>query len=138
MWHFVKVFLFLPPLLLALDYVWLGVFASKLYKRELGPFLRLSGNEMQPIVWAALLVYLAIPLGIVLFVLPRVAADNPTGSSLLWGALYGIVLYTVYEMTNYALVRDWPLRLALIDICWGGLLNALGALAATWLDRWLK
>ena len=72
MWHSVKVFLFLPPLLFALDYVWLGVFASKLYKRELGPLLRMSGNEMQPIVWAAVAVYLAIPLGILLFVLPRV------------------------------------------------------------------
>ncbi|MFB3776320.1 MAG: DUF2177 family protein [Bryobacteraceae bacterium] len=138
MWHSVKVFLFLPPLLFALDYVWLGVFASKLYKRELGPLLRLSGSEMQPVVWAAVVVYLAIPLGIVLFVLPRVSADSPASSALLWGALYGIVLYTVYEMTNYALVRGWPLRLALIDICWGAFLNAAGALAATRLDRWLK
>lgn len=138
MWHSVKVFLFLPPLLFALDYVWLGVFASKLYKRELGPLLRMTGNEMQPIVWAAVVVYLAIPLGIVLFVLPRVNAGNLIGSSLLWGALYGVVVYTVYDMTNYSLVRDWPLRVAMIDICWGGLLNAIGALAAAWLDRWLK
>jgi len=26
----------------------------------------------------------------------------------------------------------------LIDICWGGVLNALGTLAAALLDRWLK
>jgi len=138
MWHSVKVFLFLPPLLFVLDYMWLGIFASKLYKRELGPLLRMSGTEMQPIVWAAVVVYLAIPLGILLFVLPRVNADNLIGSALLWGALYGIVVYTVYDMTNYALVRDWPLRVATIDICWGGVLNAIGALAAAWLDRWLK
>jgi len=48
------------------------------------------------------------------------------------------VVYTVYDMTNYSLLRDWPLRVALIDIGWGGLLNALGAVAAAWLDRWLK
>jgi uncharacterized membrane protein len=138
MWHSVKVFLFLPPLLFALDYVWLGIFASKLYTRELGPLLRMSGTDMQPIVWAAVVVYLAIPLGILLFVLPRVNGDNLTGSALLWGALYGIVVYTVYDMTNYSLVRDWPLRVAMIDICWGGVLNAIGALAAAWLDRWLK
>jgi len=71
-----------------------------------------------------------------LFVLPRIAADNLVSSALLWGAFYGIVVYTVYDMTNYSLLRDWPLRVALIDICWGGLLNALGA--AAWLDRWLK
>jgi uncharacterized membrane protein len=138
MWHFVKVFLFLPPVLFILDYIWLGVFASGLYKKELGSFLRMSGTTLQPIVWAALVVYIAIPLGIVLFVLPRISPDNFIGSAILWGALYGIVVYTVYDMTNYCLLRDWPIRIALIDICWGAFLNAIGALIAGFLDRWLK
>lgn len=138
MLHSLKVFLFLPPLLLALDYVWIGIVASDLYKRELGPFLRMSGTALQPILWAALVVYLAIPLGIVLFVLPKVSADNPISSALLWGAVYGLVVYTIYDMTNYSLVNGWPLRVALIDILWGGLLSALGAAAAAWLDRWIE
>jgi len=138
MWHFLKVFIFLPPLLLLLDYVWLGIFASRLYKRELGPFLRMSGSDMQPIIWAAVVVYIAIPLGIMLFVLPRISESNFLGSALLWGALYGIVVYAIYEMTNYCLLRDWPLRIVWIDIIWGGVLNAIGALAAGLLDRWLR
>ncbi|NTV37711.1 MAG: DUF2177 family protein, partial [Anaerolineales bacterium] len=97
-----------------------------------------SGDAMQPIIWAALLVYIAIPAGIVLFALPRVSADNIVGSSLFWGALYGIIVYTIYDMTNYSLLRDWPLRVSLIDICWGGFLNATGTLVAAYLDRWLK
>jgi len=138
MWHSIKVFLFLPPLLFALDYLWLGIFASDLYKKELGSFLRMSGTDLQPIIWAALVVYIAIPLGIVLFVLPRVSAENLAASALLWGALYGIVVYTIYDMTNYSLFRDWSLKVSLIDICWGGFLNAAGTLAAAYLDRWLK
>jgi uncharacterized membrane protein len=138
MWHMIKVFLFLPPLLFMLDFIWLGIFAASLYRKELGGFLRLSGDAMQPIIWAALVVYLAIPLGIVLFALPRVSPDNLIGSSLFWGALYGIIAYTIYDMTNYSLLRDWPLRVSLIDICWGGFLNAMGTLAAAYLDRWLK
>ena len=138
MWHSLKVFLCLPPLLFALDYIWLGIFASNLYKKELGGFLRLSGDAMEPIVWAALLVYVAIPAGIVLFALPRVSPDSLIGSSLLWGALYGLVVYTIYDMTNYSLLRDWPLRVSLIDICWGVFLNGIGTLAAAHLDRWLK
>jgi uncharacterized membrane protein len=138
MWHSIKVFLFLPPLLFALDYLWLGIFASDLYKKELGSFLRMSGTDLQPIIWAALVVYIAIPLGIVLFVLPRVSAENLVGSALVWGAVYGITVYTIYDMTNYSLFRDWSLKVSLIDICWGGFLNAAGALAAAYLDRWLK
>ena len=89
-----------------------------MYKKELGPLLRMSGTTLQPIIWPALIVYVAIPLGIMLFVLPRVSADSLIGSAFLWGALYGIVVYAIYDMTNYSLVRDWPLRVALIDICW--------------------
>lgn len=138
MWHSFKIFLLLPPLLFALDYLWLGIFASNLYKKELGGFLRMSGDGMQPIIWAALVVYIAIPAGIVLFALPRVSPDNLVLSSLFWGGLFGLVVYTIYDMTNYSLLRDWPLRVSLIDICWGGFLNAVGTLAAAYLDRWLK
>jgi len=138
MWHSFKVFLFLPPLLFALDFIWLGIFAKKLYRTDLGGFLRMSGDAMQPVIWAALAVYIAIPAGIVLFALPRVSQDNLIGTSLLWGALLGLVAYTIYDMTNYSLLRDWPLRISLIDICWGMFLNAVGTLAAAYLDRWLK
>lgn len=137
MWHSLKVFLFLPPILFALDYLWLGMFASSLYRKELGGFLRLSGDAMQPVIWAALLVYIAIPAGIVLFALPRVSQDNLVLSALFWGALYGLVVYTIYDMTNYSLLRDWSLRMSVIDIFWGVFLNSAGTLAAAYLDRWL-
>lgn len=138
MWHTLKVYLLLLPVLFVLDYLWLGILASGFYKRELGSLLRLSGGALTPVTWAALVVYLAIPLGVVLFALPRVSTDNLVGSSLFWGALYGLLLYAVYDMTNYSLVRDWPLKLSLVDICWGGVLCGLSTLAAALLDRWLK
>lgn len=138
MLHTLKVYVLLLPVLFVLDFLWLGVLASGLYKRELGSFLRLSGDALMPITWAALIVYLAIPLGVVLFALPRVSSNNLIGSALFWGGLYGFLLYTVYDMTNYSLIKDWPLKLSVIDICWGVILNALATLAAAYLDRWLK
>jgi len=91
MWHSFKVFLFLPPLLFALDYIWLGIFASSLYKKDLGGFLRMSGDGMQPIIWAALVVYIAIPAasccspchGCRLTALSR-RASSGAGSSASW------------------------------------------------------
>jgi uncharacterized membrane protein len=55
-------------------------------------------------------VYLAIPLGIVLLVLPRVSEATPIRSGLAWGMAYGLIVYTIYEMTNYSLIEGWPLR----------------------------
>lgn len=137
--HTLKVYLLLLPVLFVLDFLWLGVLMPGFYKRELGSLLRLSGGGgLAPIPWAAVVVYLAIPLGVVLFALPRVSEGNLLTSSLFWGFLYGVVLYAVYDMTNYSLVKNWPLRVSLVDICWGGVLNACATYAAALLDRWLK
>ena len=138
MWHTLKVYLLLLPVLFILDFLWLGVLMSGFYKKELGPFLRLSGDALAPIPWAAIVVYLAIPLGVVLFALPRVSRENLLTSSLFWGFMYGVILYAVYDMTNYSLLKGWPLKVSLIDICWGGVLNASATYAAALLDRWMK
>ena len=138
MWHTAKIYLLLLPVLFVLDFLWLGVLMSGFYKKELGPFLRLSGDALAPIPWAAIVVYLAIPLGVVLFALPRVSRENLLTSSFFWGFMYGVILYAVYDMTNYSLLKGWPLKVSLIDICWGGVLNASATCAAALLDRWMK
>jgi uncharacterized membrane protein len=38
--------------------------------------------------------------------------------------LLGIVIYGVYETTNYALLKDWSILTVIIDTLWGGLLFA--------------
>lgn len=39
--------------------------------------------------------------------------------------LLGIVIYGVYETTNYALFKKWSLLTVFIDTLWGGILFAL-------------
>ncbi len=36
----------------------------------------------------------------------------------------GIGIYGIYELTNYATLRNWPLSLVIIDTLWGGILFA--------------
>ena len=38
--------------------------------------------------------------------------------------LLGIVIYGVYETTNYALLKNWSILTVIIDTLWGGLLFA--------------
>lgn len=115
-----------------MDMLWLGFIASKFYKNEMGDMMRNSAN------WhAAIWVYILIPLGVILFVLPKVNPDSILPSALGWGALFGIVLYGVYEFTNLALVKDWPLKMALVDIAWGAVICAVTTLAAVYIQNWL-
>jgi uncharacterized membrane protein len=138
MWHPAKVYVFLVPILVAVDYLWLGMIMSRFYNRELGPLARRAGDSLTPVKWAAIVVWLLIPLGIVLFVLPRSTASDPYLTGLGWGFLYGVMLYAVYDLTNYAMLDRWSLKMTFVDILWGGVLCGLGACIAVFLHRYLS
>jgi uncharacterized membrane protein len=137
MWHAVKLYVLVLLVFLAIDLTWLGVLMAKFYKAELGSLARRSGEAMAPVWWAAFLVYVLIPLGLVLFVLPRVSPDNSAAAALGWGFLYGVILYGVYDLTNYSLIDRWPWRMTLVDMAWGGCICAVTSYVAVVLDRWL-
>ena len=126
--HLLKVYLAIVPIFLAVDFLWLGLVANRFYKSQLGSLLRTSGPDMSPLWWAVVGVYLVIPLGIVLFALPP--AGSTVTQAALRGLTYGLVLYLVYELTNLALIRDWPLTMALVDVAWGGFICCLITTAA--------
>jgi uncharacterized membrane protein len=131
-----KVYGAILPIFLAIDYLWLGIVMSKFYKNELGVLARVSNGSLTPVLWAAGIVYILIPLGAVLFALPRVSQENPTSTALLWGFIYGIVLYGVYDMTNYALISKWSLKMSIVDIIWGGAINSVVTCIAAAFSRW--
>jgi len=137
MGHAIKLYLLVLVIFLAIDLTWLGIIMTKFYKAELGLLARRSGEAMAPVWWAAFLVYVLIPLGVVLFVLPRVSPEWPTASALGWGFLYGIILYGVYDLTNYSLIDRWPWRMTLVDISWGGFVCAITSYIAVVFDHWL-
>lgn len=132
----IKIFFAVIPLFLLLDYVWLAKLMKWFYIQELGPLARLKDGSIDPRLLAAAGVYLALVGGIIAFALPRVDPLRPLASGLGWGALYGVTVYAVYDLTNRATLAHWPLRLAAVDICWGGFLcAAVTALAAVLRNR---
>jgi uncharacterized membrane protein len=137
MGHALKLYFLMVIVFLAIDLTWLGVVMAKFYKTELGPLARRSGEAMAPVWWAAFLVYVLIPLGLVLFVLPRISPETPAIVALGWGFVYGVILYGVYDLTNYSLIDRWPWRMTLVDIAWGGVICAVVSYIGVLLDRWL-
>lgn len=121
----IKIFLAVIPLFLLLDYLWLGNLMKGFYMRELGALVRGDGVSMNPRLLAAAGVYLALVGGIIIFALPRVDPLTPVLSGLAWGALYGVTVYAVYDLTNRATLAHWPLKLVVVDMCWGGFLCAV-------------
>ena len=42
--------------------------------------------------------------------------------SYFFAFLLGLFIYGVYSTTNMAIFKDWPLKVGLIDLTWGGFL----------------
>jgi uncharacterized membrane protein len=137
MLHTFKVYLLCLPFTLLLDYIWLARLMQGFYIKELGPYARVRGTTIIPVYWAAAIVYLLLPLGILLFALPRVDPANLVTTSLVWGGLFGLVVYGVYDMTNMSTLERWPVRMAWVDICWGCFLCGVTTLFAALVSRWM-
>jgi uncharacterized membrane protein len=65
---------------------------------------------------AAVVAYALLGAGIAFFVIPR-APTVPVAAA--HGALFGLVVYGVYDFTNYSTLRQWPFVLTLADVAWG-------------------
>ncbi len=111
---FLKSLLISIVLTIGFDMVWLGFAAKSFYDRELAMFERTF--RLTP----AVLIYLIIPLGVVLFVLPK--SNGHPMQALMWGALYGFILYGVYDLTNFAIFSKWTISMTVIDMLWGAFL----------------
>jgi uncharacterized membrane protein len=113
---------------LALDLLWIGVIANAFYKRELAGLARMSGDAFDIRIAPALVLYPLIIVGLQLFALPR-AAGGPIWQAAAWGGLFGLIGYGIYDLTNYATLTSYTLRMTVVDMCWGMALSAATAAA---------
>jgi uncharacterized membrane protein len=44
--------------------------------------------------------------------------------AVLFGALFGLVCYATYDLTNLAVAKDWPLLVTIVDLIWGATVAA--------------
>lgn len=128
----VKLYLLTLIAFLAIDGVWLGVVARTLYSKHLGYLLA------PKTVWpAAILFYLLYVVGVLVFaVMPGLEAGSLARAVLL-GALFGLIAYATYDLTNLATVRGWPVLITVIDLVWGTVLSAAVAAIGYGIGRWL-
>lgn len=104
----------------AVDLVWLGVVAKDFYAKHLGHLMAKSVN------WpAALIFYLIFILGLLVFVIQPALAEGSLLKALGMAALFGLVTYATYDLTNLATLKDWPILITVVDLTWGTALSTL-------------
>jgi uncharacterized membrane protein len=113
--------------LIAIDLVWLLGVAKNLYRNEMGDLM-----ASEPKLLAGLAFYLLYALGVCIFVVVPALSKQSCLYALQYGALFGLFCYMTYDLTNLAVVRNFPTQLAFIDIAWGSFVTALCASFAYW------
>lgn len=116
---FIKLYAIALPVFFAIDMIWLGVVAKNFYRSQIGTLMK------QDVNWAAAIIfYLIFIAGLVVFVIAPSMEKGSWKHALLFGALFGLVCYATYDLTNLAVAKDWPVLVTLVDLAWGAVLAA--------------
>jgi len=115
-----------------IDAIWhLGIF-KKAYSEGIKPLARMSGDKMVINPIAGILAQVLVVTCIVFLVLYKVQKINYQEAMLI-GAIAGILAITVYGFTNYALFKDWSLKLTVLEVIWGPILGASSGAFVIWI-----
>jgi uncharacterized membrane protein len=117
---FIKIYLIAVIVFFAVDMLWLGIIAKNFYQNQIGSLMKKDIN------WtAAIIFYLLFVAGVVFFAINPAIQENSWIQALFLGALFGFITYMTYDLTNLATLKNWPLKLAIVDILWGTVLATL-------------
>jgi len=116
----------------AADMLWLGLLMTGQYQAWIGPLMR-----AQPLLLPAAVFYLLYPVGLVVFAVRPGPGKTGCARTAGLGALFGLLAYGTYDLSNMATLKDWPVALTLVDMVWGAALSC-GSAVAGWLAarRW--
>ena len=135
MGNYIYAFLVSIGVMTVLDAAWLGLVAPAFYKKHIGFLLADNPN------WtAALIFYIIFVSGVTVFVVyPGWDLDKSLMTIGLLGALFGLVTYATYDLTNQSTIKDWPIIVTIVDMVWGAVLtSAVSVVSVLILKTFLK
>ena len=106
-----KALAIISTIMLVLDFTYLYLFRDFML-----PLLKkVQKADVKINIMPAIACYLLLVSGLYYFIIRKKA---PIKDAIL----LGLLIYGVYETTNYALLKNWPLQMVIMDILWGGIL----------------
>ncbi len=115
---------------LVLDFIWLGYVTRSFFRDRLADVL-----SPQPDLKVAGVFYLIYIVGILIFAVEPAFKSGSWTTAAIYGALFGFFVYSTYDLTNLAMLKQWPVSVATLDIAWGTFVNAVGATAGFLITR---
>ena len=110
----IKTFFIAFAVFLGIDMLWLTVIAQKFYKAQIGHLMA----DKAKLLPAAIFYVLFIAAMVYFVIAPALEHQNLT-KLILSAAIFGLVTYATYDLTNMATLKDWPLLVTVVDLAWG-------------------
>ena len=107
-----------------IDSVWLRTMSERLYRVEIGELL---ADRFR--IGPAIIFYLLYILGMMIFAVGPALQNGSWKTALCTGAAFGFFTYMTYDLTNFATLKVWSLKVTVLDIIWGTVLTGLAAAA---------
>ena len=108
-----------------LDFLWLSNAAPRLYRPAIGEIMA------DQIRWPpAVAFYFLYLVGVTALVVLPALREGGLVKAAWTGALFGLVAYATYDLTNQATLRVWPTHITLIDMAWGAFATATASIVA--------
>lgn len=125
--YYIKIWSVAFTFFIIIDLIWLGFIARPVYRHFLDNLLAEQTN------WgAAIMFYILFVAGLVYFAILPSLREKKIKIAVKNGALYGFFTYMTYELTNLAVIKDWPIGIVPIDIVWGVILGCSVASISSW------
>jgi uncharacterized membrane protein len=125
--QYMKIFFLSIVIMGVFDVLWLWLYMKPRFYQAVRS---IQGTEPQ-IRAIGLLVYVLLGLAMVWFaVSPRIL------TSVLNGMVLGLVVYGTYDLTNYAVFTNYPVRVVRDDMIWGAVMMGVSAGLVSWLVPW--
>lgn len=79
---------------------------------------KIQNSKMEIRFLGVLLCYISLVFSLYYFIIKK-------NGTIFDAFLLGFFIYAVFETTNYALLKNWPFYIMVVDTIWGGILFAL-------------
>lgn len=92
---------------------------------QLAEIGRIKGGVFDMNYPAAVITYLLMAMAVPCFVLPQLDMRDSILRVFFKGAFMGLIIYGVFDMTNLAILKNYPLAFAGPDMAWGAFVFGL-------------
>jgi len=120
--------------MLIIDLIWLSIMMKPFYQKYIGHLLSETPNLIPAIIF-----YLIFILGLVfLVIMPALSGNFSYLKLFIYGALFGLVAYGTYDLTNHATMKNWPAIVTIVDLIWGALLTGTVSVIAKFITKFFS